>query len=96
MASLDIQHGQSSAAIKLLQKHYAEVRRIGYPELISEFDASLAQAYWGEGNTVLAQQYAHAAVDGGVKHEFTKSLASAYGRIERVRAHPYYRAFGRR
>ncbi|OOG52642.1 GGDEF domain-containing protein [Rhodanobacter sp. B05] len=78
VASFDIQHGQSSAAIKLLQKHYAEVRRIGYPEQISEFDAALAQAYWNEGNTALAQQYAYAAVDDGVKHEFTKSRTSAY------------------
>lgn len=78
VAGFDIQHGQSSAAIKLLQQHYAEVRRIGYPELTSEFDATLAQAYWNEGATALARQYAHAAVDGGVKNEFTKSLTSAY------------------
>ena len=78
VASLDLQQGQSSAAIKLLQKHYGEVQHIDYPELISDFDALLAQAYWNEGETVLAQQYAHAAVDGGVKHEFTKSRTSAY------------------
>jgi hypothetical protein len=78
VAGFDIQHGQSSAAIKLLQQHYAEVRRIGYPELTSDFDAALAQAYWNEGATALARQYAHAAVDGGVKNEFTKSLTSAY------------------
>jgi diguanylate cyclase (GGDEF)-like protein len=78
VASFDIQHGQSSAAIKLLQKNYADVRHIGYPELISDFDSSLAQAYWNEGNITLAQQYAHAAIDSGVKNEFTKSLTSAY------------------
>jgi diguanylate cyclase (GGDEF)-like protein len=78
VASFDIQHGQSSAAIKLLQKNYADVRRIGYPELISDFDSSLAQAYWNEGDVPLAKQYAQAAVDDGVKHEFTKSLTSAY------------------
>src|SRR6185437_1333656 len=78
VASFEIQHGQSSAAIKLLQQHYAEVRRIGYPELISDFDASLAQAYWNEGNVALAKQYADAAVGSGVKNEFTKSLINAY------------------
>jgi len=78
VASFDIQHGQSSVAIKLLQKNYADVRHIGYPELISDFDSSLAQAYWNEGNIMLAQQYAHAAIDSGVKNEFTKSLTSAY------------------
>ncbi|OOG49073.1 GGDEF domain-containing protein [Rhodanobacter sp. C01] len=78
VAGSDIQHGQSAAAIKLLQKNYADVQHIGYPELTSQFDASLAQAYWNEGEIALAQQYAHAAVDGGVKHEFTKSQTSAY------------------
>jgi diguanylate cyclase (GGDEF)-like protein len=78
VANVHIQRGQASAAIDLLQKHYAEVRRIGYPELTSDFDASLAQAYWDEGELKLAQQYAYAAIDDGVKHEFTKSLVSAY------------------
>jgi len=78
VASFDIQHGQSFAAIKLLQKYYVEVQNIDYPELTSDFDAALAQAYWNEGEVALAQQYAKAAVDGGVKHEFTKSLTSAY------------------
>ena len=76
-ASFDMQHGQSSAAIKLLQKNYADVQRIAYPELTSDFDASLAQAYWNEGDLVLATQYADAAIGSGVKHEFTKSLTSA-------------------
>ncbi|MGH8158008.1 MAG: GGDEF domain-containing protein [Rhodanobacter sp.] len=84
VASLDIKRGQSSAAIKLLQKNYTDVRRIGYPELIAEFDASLAQAYWNEGEAALAQQYAHAAVDSGVKNEFTKSLASAYALLYQI------------
>lgn len=78
VANFDIEHGQSAAAIKLLQKNYADVQRIGYPELISDFDSSLAQAYWNEGDIALAKQYAQAAVDDGVKHEFTKSLTSAY------------------
>ena len=84
VANFDIRHGQSSAAIKLLQKHYAEVRHIGYPELTSEFDATLAQAYWHEGETALAQQYADVAVDNGVKNEFTKSLTSAYELLYRI------------
>jgi diguanylate cyclase (GGDEF)-like protein len=78
VASFDILHGQSSAAIKLLQKNYADVQHIAYPELTSDFDASLAQAYWNEGDITQAKQYAQAAVDHGVKHEFTKSLTSAY------------------
>ena len=78
IASFDIQHGRFSRATKLLQAHYAEVQRISYPELTSDFDALLAQAYWNGGEIALTQQYARAAIDSGVSHEFTKSLASAY------------------
>ncbi|WP_460876911.1 GGDEF domain-containing protein [Rhodanobacter koreensis] len=84
VASFDIQYGQSSAAIKLLQKHYADVQRIGYPEQISEFDATLAQAYWNEGDAAQAKQYAEAAIGSGVKNEFTKSLASAYALLYQI------------
>lgn len=83
-ASFDIQYGQASAAIKLLQENYADVRRIGYPELTADFDASLAQAYWDEGEIALAQQYAHAAVDDGVKHEFTNALINAYALLYQI------------
>jgi diguanylate cyclase (GGDEF)-like protein len=78
VASFDLQQGNSSAAIKLLLKSYAEVRRIGYPWVISGFNALLAQAYWKEGGNALAQQYAVAAVDDSVKNQFTKPLISAY------------------
>jgi diguanylate cyclase (GGDEF)-like protein len=78
LASFNVQHGQALRAIKILQAHYAEVKRIGYPELKSDFDSLLAQAYWNEGEVNLTQQYAHAAIDSVIGHEFTKSLASAY------------------
>ena len=78
VANFEIQHGQSAAAVALMQKHYADVQRTGYPELISEFNAVLAQAYWNQDKIALATRYAHAAVDGDTKREFTKSLAGAY------------------
>jgi diguanylate cyclase (GGDEF)-like protein len=78
VASFEIRSGRSAAAIKLLQKYYADVQHIGYPELISEFNAVLAQAYWDQGQIALATRYAHAAVDGDAKRQFTKSLAGAY------------------
>ena len=78
VARSEIQQGQSAAAIKLLRKNFPVVRQIGYPELMADFDSSLAQAYWNEGAIALAEQHAQAAVEGGVKHEFTKSLISAY------------------
>jgi diguanylate cyclase (GGDEF)-like protein len=84
VATFEIQHGQSVAAIKLLQKYYADVEHIGYPELISEFNAVMAQAYWNQGQIALATRYAHAAVDGDAKHQFTKSLAGAYELLYRI------------
>lgn len=78
VANYALRNGQPSAAVTLLQKHLAEVRNIGYPELTADFDASLARAYWQKGDVTLAAKYAHAAVDDGVKGEFTKSLSTAY------------------
>jgi diguanylate cyclase (GGDEF)-like protein len=78
VANFHIQHGQSAAAIELLRKNYAAVQRIGYPQLVADFDSALAQAYWNDGEIGLAQQYAHAAIDDGVKQEFTKPATRAY------------------
>ena len=77
LARFDLQHGKSPAAINLLRKHYVEVRNTGYPELMADFDASLARAYWNEGKIALAKQYADAAVADGLKNEFTKASTSA-------------------
>ena len=87
LARYDVGHEQSPAAIQLLQRHYAEVQRIGYPELTADFDASLAQAYWKQGDLALARKYAKAAVADGVKNEFTKSLSSAYELLYRLDKH---------
>jgi diguanylate cyclase (GGDEF)-like protein len=78
LASLDIQENQPSAAIKLLQSNYASVKRTGYPFLIAQFEASIAQIYFNEGELTLAQQSALAAVNSSVKNEYTESLATAY------------------
>ena len=78
MASYDIQHGQPAAAIKLLQKNYADVQHTHYARLVSQFDALLAQAYLKEGTLGLAQQYALDAVNSSVKNEYTQPLTSAY------------------
>ena len=78
VAGFDIQHGRSAEAIGLLRQHRAEVQRIGYPELTADFDSSLAQAYWNEGDTELTRRYAHAAIEDGVRQAFTKSRTKAY------------------
>jgi diguanylate cyclase (GGDEF)-like protein len=78
LASFDVQHGQSVAAIKLLKQNYADVLLAKYARLVSQFDAVLAQAYWKEGQLSLAQQFALDAVNGGVKNEYTEPLTTAY------------------
>ncbi|OOG38263.1 GGDEF domain-containing protein [Rhodanobacter sp. C05] len=78
VASLDIQQGRPVDAIKLLQKNYVEVQRAHYPPLIAEFNASLAQAYWKEGDLALSQQFALDTVNNSIKGEYTESLTIAY------------------
>ncbi|MDE3072971.1 MAG: GGDEF domain-containing protein [Pseudomonadota bacterium] len=84
VANLDIQHGQSTDAIKLLQENYAAVQRSRYPPLISEFNASLALAYWKAGDILLSKQFALDTVNSMVKNEYTESLATAYGLLYRI------------
>lgn len=78
VAIFEIQQGRYSVAKTLLLKNYADVKRIGYPELVANFDASLARVYWSEGAVDLAQKYSLSAIDDGVRHEVTKSLVTAY------------------
>ncbi|MBB6188613.1 GGDEF domain-containing protein [Rhodanobacter sp. MP7CTX1] len=78
VAAFDIQQDQPAAAIKLLQNNYATLQSTRYTPLISRFDASLAQAYWKEGEFVLAQQFALEAVNSRVKNEYTEPLTTAY------------------
>ncbi len=77
-AAAETQHGQSAAAIDLLQKGYAEVQATRYPALISGFNAGLAQAYWNTGESALAGQYADDAVRANPRGAYTQSLATAY------------------
>jgi diguanylate cyclase (GGDEF)-like protein len=78
LASFDLQHGRNATAIALLRANYAGALSSNYAWLISGFDALLAQAYWKEGEVALAKQFALAAVEGGVRNEFTKPLVGAY------------------
>jgi diguanylate cyclase (GGDEF)-like protein len=77
-AKLYIDLGQFDDAIGLLKDHYDEVKRTRYPQLISAFDALLAEAYRKKGSPALARQFAFSTLDSSVKHEFTEQLATAY------------------
>lgn len=84
VATFDIQHGRSSAAIGLLQKYNADAQHTRYLRLISQFDALLAQAYWKEGNLTLAKQFAFDAVHSSIPNEYTEPLVTAYEVLYRV------------
>lgn len=78
VAGVEIHRGELAAAINLLQKHYDEVQRTHYGRIISQFDASLAQAYWQQGDTALAEKFALDAVNTSFKGEYTEPLTAAY------------------
>lgn len=78
MASLALQEGKTSDAINILQSKYAEVQSLKYEDLISEYTAMLAEAYWKLGNVAQAENYAYATVDNATKSGFSEPLISAY------------------
>lgn len=78
LASLYVQRGHAGQAVELLQKNLPDVQRIGYPWLVSQFNALLGQAYWSAGNTALAKQFALAAIAASEKNQFGESLTTAY------------------
>lgn len=77
-AGFDIDRGHSQDAIELLRKNYADVEKTNYPWLISQFDATLAQAYWNVGDVAMAKHFALAAIDGSIKNEVIESQVTAY------------------
>ena len=71
-------NGRAVDAIRLLEAHYTDVTRDGYRNLISQFDAQLAQAYDLRGDPARARQHALAAVDASISGEYTEPLIDAY------------------
>ena len=86
MARFDIEQGRATAAIELLQRNYADVQRARYQSLISQFDALLAMAYWKDGQSALAEQFALDAVASSIKNEYTESLTTAYELLYRIKS----------
>lgn len=78
VADYDLQRGRTSAAIALLEAHYAQVQRDRYPDVMWQFDALLAQAYWVAGNDALARKHALAMVQSSPRSEYSQPLAKAY------------------
>lgn len=78
MAVLALQQGGAGEALAILLGHYEEVKKLNYPNLAAEYNALLAQAYWKQGNAVLAQKYATTTVDIASKSNFSEPLITAY------------------
>ncbi|NII55298.1 GGDEF domain-containing protein [Luteibacter sp. SG786] len=77
VADTAIRNGQPRDAIHLLESHYADVLRYGYPSLTSQVESLLAQAYWNENNSEAAGKYASAAVKSAPSGEYSEPLAVA-------------------
>ncbi|WP_439704481.1 diguanylate cyclase [Frateuria sp. GZRe12] len=77
MASVQIRAGYPAEAAALLEKHYSSVRHDQYLITILSFDALLAQAYLGMGQSSKARTYALAAVQASAPGEFTDPLRMA-------------------
>lgn len=77
-ASLALQRGHTDIALQILKSNYADVQHTKYQMLISQFDASLAEAYRKANRLALARQYALAVVAQSKSNRFAEPLSIAY------------------
>jgi diguanylate cyclase (GGDEF)-like protein len=77
LAGYDLQHDRPHTAIRLLQAHYAQAQEDRYADVMWQFDALLAQAYWATGNQAMARKHALATVQES-RSDYSQSLAMAY------------------
>jgi diguanylate cyclase (GGDEF)-like protein len=92
--------GDRPRALAMLERHLADVERIGYPPLLGEFHALLAEFKLAAGDAAGADAHAVATIDRG-GGDFTKSLVAAYrtrylvaeARNEPVQALAHYRSY---
>lgn len=77
-ASLALQRGRTDLALQILKSNYADVQHTKYQMLISQFDASLAEAYRKTNRLALARQYALAVVAQSKSNRFAEPLSIAY------------------
>ena len=78
MANFAIQQGKLDDAITLLQNNYADVLRVRYLNLASEYNDLLAQAYWKKGDPERAEKYAITTAKMASKGDFIEPLDHAY------------------
>ncbi|HVS77725.1 MAG TPA: GGDEF domain-containing protein [Steroidobacteraceae bacterium] len=78
LAARYIAGGRPDAARRLLEKHYTEVRKMGYSRLIVSFDALLALACKRGGDVSAASRFASDAVRRAIPGEYPRALIAAY------------------
>ncbi len=83
-ASISVASGQPDAALRLLASAQAEVERIGYPVLLTQFDAVAAQALLAQGDLAAARARAQRAIDESVHQPMLQYRVAALEVLYRV------------
>jgi diguanylate cyclase (GGDEF)-like protein len=78
LADYYLGQGRAADTIRLLEANDEGVKQDRYRNLISQFDAQLAQAYELAGDAGRARQHALAAVGSSISGEYTRPLVDAY------------------
>jgi diguanylate cyclase (GGDEF)-like protein len=78
LASFDMRQGRPESAIHVLQASYPKVLRAGFPPQVSRFEATLATAYWKNGDLASAMKFANSALATNANRQYSESTASAY------------------
>ncbi|WP_077445665.1 diguanylate cyclase [Rhodanobacter sp. C05] len=78
LAGFDMRQGRPESAIRLLQANYPKVLLAGFPPQVSEFEATLARAYWSEGDFASATKFANDALATNANRPYSESTANAY------------------
>lgn len=78
LAGFDMRQGRPESAIHVLQASYPKVLRAGFPPQISEFESTLAKAYWKGGDLASATKFANNALATNANRPYSESTANAY------------------
>jgi diguanylate cyclase (GGDEF)-like protein len=84
IAAFHLRQGRPAEAVKILTDSRDRLRALNYPALLTEYDATLAQAYLKLGDVANARRFALSAVAGSIKDEFTDPQRTGYSVLYEV------------